>query len=201
MRETADPSWQINVDTSPAMLLALYLRDSAGLDGCGTPAISRAAPAVHRSDPRQLVHAAGGVTALRIEWETWWHQLVSNHSHVSASPPDFPEFDSLPALQLLAHAHYGAAMTWSGERRAEYVQLRQERVAAGRQLLFGGLVEERVLELGRDARGFTLKVVELPLSENRAWYVEPNKLIMSQGLHDDEPAFRSYVQPVVELLV
>lgn len=65
---------------------------------------------------------------------------------------------------------------------------------------FSELVQERELELGRPARNFSLSVVELPLSETRAWYVEPDMLIMSEDLYDDEAIFRSYVQPVVEII-
>ena len=43
-------------------------------------------------------------------------------------------------------------------------------------------------------------MVELPLRENRAWYVEPDMLILSEDLYDDEATFRSYVQPVVEII-
>jgi hypothetical protein len=57
------------------------------------------------------------------------------------------------------------------------------------------------MELGRSARDFTLTIVEMPLAEQRAWFIEPDRLIMSQHLLDDHQAFLSYVQPVVELLV
>lgn len=202
MPESGGPLWQVDIDTSPAMLLALFLRDLAGLGTVGNPALCPARPAVPSADPHQLLHNAGGPAVLRVEWETWWYQLVSNENHRTArlSPPDFPEFESLPALRLLAHAHYGTAMTWTQEREAEYAALSQARIALGRQKLFEQLVEERELELGRSARSFQLQVIELPLSETRAWFVEPSKLIMSQDLHENAQVFRSYVQPVVELL-
>lgn len=202
MRQAGGTSWRVSVNTSDAMLLALYLRDSAGLRSAGTPALSTVKPTVHCADPQQLVHAVGGWTALRIEWETWWYQLVSDYYNAARtlSPPDFPEFGAMPALQRLAHAHYGAAIAWVQDRKAAYVALCEIRSASGRQSLFNLLVEEREMELGRSARAFELDVVELPLSENRAWFIEPSKLIMSEELQDDPQAFRSYVQPVVELL-
>jgi hypothetical protein len=39
------------------------------------------------------------------------------------------------------------------------------------------------------------------LTEPRAWYLEPDKIIMSNELLTQPEVFRSYVQPVVELLV
>ena len=192
--------WHIVVDTSPVMLFSLYLRDSAGLDAVGVPMLSELVPPVHRVDPSQLVHDAGGLTVLRIEWETWWRQLVGDCFDAEATAPHFPELESLPALQRLAQAHYGTAIDWSRDRRAEYAALKRRRGRAQPRDPFEQLVEERELELGRDARAFTLQVVELPLSEPRAWFVEPATLLMSQDLSDDAQAFGSYVRPVVELL-
>ena len=35
----------------------------------------------------------------------------------------------------------------------------------------------------------------------RAWWVEPDKLLMCQDLFDDEISFRSYAEPVIRALV
>ena len=51
------------------------------------------------------------------------------------------------------------------------------------------------------ARDFSLTIIELPLAEPRAWYLEPDKILMSQELLSEPELFRSYVQPVVDLLV
>ena len=47
----------------------------------------------------------------------------------------------------------------------------------------------------------SLTIIELPLAEPRAWYLEPDKIIMSSDLLSQPELFRSYVQPVVDLLV
>lgn len=203
MMPSGHSGWQIVVGTSPVLLFSLYLRDSAGLDSgldaVGVPLLSPVVPPVPRADPGQLVRGAGGLTVLRIEWETWWRQLLGNDPPPGATPPHFPELKSLPALQLLAQAHYGSAMEWSNARIAELTILAQRRQPE--KDLFEQLIQERELELGRNAQAFTLQVVELPLSEPRAWLVDPGTLLMSQDLPDDEQAFASYVRPVVELLV
>lgn len=62
-------------------------------------------------------------------------------------------------------------------------------------------MEDRLLEVGRAARNFELTIIELPLAEPRAWYLEPDKIIMSSALLSEPELFRSYVQPVIELLV
>jgi hypothetical protein len=203
MHHVGGPGWGITVDTNGMMLMALYFRDVAGMLGAGKPAVSPARPAVHAADPRQLTSHKGGPDALRAEWEYWWEQLVMEHpdARTDLSPPDFDAFSELPALQCLLQAHFGGALTWAKERRDEYLRLSQAREATGRNGLFGQLVEDREMELGRNARSFELSVIELPLSEPRAWYIEPNKVIMSQELVEEEQIFRSFFQPVVELLV
>lgn len=195
-------SWRVGAASSLAMCFALYLRDCAGLGVIGRPAVSPVKPSPHCVDPRQTVHSVGGITALRVEWEAWWYELVAAHGDGSAlpTPPEFPELDAMPALQRLTYAHYGTALAWSEERDAEWRQRELRRMRNGGRRRFNELVQERELELGRPARNFSLAVVELPLSETRAWYVEPDMLIMSEDLYDDEAVFRSYVQPVVEII-
>jgi hypothetical protein len=56
------------------------------------------------------------------------------------------------------------------------------------------------MEVGREARDFNLTIIELPLNEERAWYLEPDKILMSHNLMSQPELFRSYVQPVVEIL-
>jgi len=63
------------------------------------------------------------------------------------------------------------------------------------------MVDDRLMEVGRDSRDFKLTIIELPLDEQRAWYLEPDKIIMSQKLMSQPELFRSYVQPVLEILV
>lgn len=203
MHHTGGPGWRITLDTSGTMLLALYLRDAAGLHGAGDPAVSPAEPKVRLIDPRQAVARAGGVEALRIEWACWWEGLAAGKpSAVTVlDPPGFLAFTGSPALQRFCQAHFGAALSWGRERKVEYTRLEAARQITGEPRLLGQLVEEREMELGRNARSFTLNIIELPLLELRAWYIEPGRLIMSKHLLDDEDALRSFLQPIIELLV
>lgn len=203
MHHTGGPGWRITVDTSPMMTLAVYLRDTAGLHGAGTPAVSTADPAVPRTNPGQLVQSVGGSEALRRQWEYWWSLLARGRPDAvtALTPPAFNEFEQSPALRRLLGAHFGAALSWARERKQEYAQLSAGYEAQGRRGLLADLVEDRQMELGRSPRSFSLTMIELPLSEPRAWYIEPHRLILSQSLLADEEQFRSYVQPIVEFLV
>ncbi|WP_415854102.1 hypothetical protein [Sinomonas sp. G460-2] len=203
MHQTDGPGWRITVDTSGPMLLALYLKDNAGLVGAGLPPLAPAHPKIRESDHHQLTQHVGGLGALRREWEVWWSRLIENHPDMvpEASPPDFEGFSEAPALQRSLQAHFGAALTWARERRADYERLEAQREARGDTRVFQEIVAERQLEVGPAAKDFTLTIIELPLAEERAWLVNADKVIMSQSLMDDPEVLRSYLTPVLEMII
>ena len=122
MHHTGGPGWRITMDTSGPMLIALYVRDAAGLDTAGHPALCHVAPKIRASDHSHLIAEVGGPAALKTEWEAWWEQLLKAHPEMSPelSPPGFRAFSNSPALRRVLQAHFGAALTWARERRAEY---------------------------------------------------------------------------------
>ncbi|MGG5171107.1 hypothetical protein ACQR35_02860 [Pseudarthrobacter sp. J1738] len=207
MQQNGGAAWKITMDTSPAMMTALYVRDAAGLVGAGEPAISKASPRVHPMDHHHLTAPVGGQEALRIEWENWWRALVKNPHTIDFAvdpgldPEAFGQFENSPALQRVFQAHYGAALEWVQKRSLEYKKLQSERYVSGVSGILQDMVQDRELELGRSPRNFELSIIELPLCEERAWYLEPDTIIMSHNLLSQPEIFRSYVQPVVELLV
>lgn len=93
-----------------------------------------------------------------------------------------------------------AALAWATDRIDEYADLEAAREANGVTNVLNELVEDRLLEVGRSSRDFDLTIIELPLTEPRAWYLEPSTIFMSHRLLSQPDVFRSYVQPVVELL-
>lgn len=203
MHHTGGPGWRITMDTSGPMLIALYVRDAAGLEAVGHPALSHAAPKVRPCDHAHLIDEVGGMGALKTEWEAWWDQLLKAHPAMEPElgPPGFRAFGNSPALRRVLQAHFGAALSWARERRGEYLALEAERDAGGATQLLADMVDDRLLEVGRAANDFVLTIIELPLAEPRAWYLEPDKIIMSSALLSEPELFRSYVRPVVELLV
>ena len=114
--------------------------------------------------------------------------------------PGFVEFNDSPTLQRLLRAHYGAAFDWTQERLEEYRRTSAVPAAGGRDLV-ERMIQDRELEVDRTAHPFRLTLLELPLAEPRAWFVEPATVILSQDLPRDEGLVRSYLQPVVDLLV
>lgn len=203
MHHTGGPGWRITMDCYGPLLIALYIRDVSGLGASGEPAVSPAVPEVHAASHHHLTAEVGGEPALRTEWEAWWHQLLRQYpaQTTELQPPGFPAFQNSPALRRVMQAHFGAALAWGRDRLGEYVRLEAERDLSGANRILADLMQDRELELGRSARDFSFSIIELPLSEPRAWFLEPDRMVMSMSLMEDPEAFRSFVQPVVEMLV
>lgn len=201
MYEFRGDGWQISAQSHLQMLLALYIRDLAGIDHPGLPVIARLAPAVK---PHAAAEFSGYRAAeLRQEWQDWWHRILhhDDDEETAFSPPGFPFFADSPTLQRLLRAHYGSALSWSRERLAEYSRVSAEHHAAGRRRMLEQMITERALELEREPRPMQLKMVELPLAQRRAWFVDPGTVILSQDLPRDAELYRSFLEPVIRFML
>lgn len=203
MHHTGGPGWRITVDSYEHLLVALYVCQAAGLLGVGTPALSPLTAHIRPAEHNNLLLEHGGLEALRSEWDAWWAASIETLPRHLAPlvPPDFEAFAALPALRAVLQAHYGSALAWAKEQSANYQMLAGTRETLGGYKIIAELVQNREMELGRSARDFALTIAEIPLVDSRAWYVEPNKLLMSHTLLDNQEEFRSYVQPVINFLV
>jgi len=177
--------WNITVGTSFPLLVALYLRDSSGMH-----------------EHHHLISEVGGRDALRIEWEAWWeHLLRTHHSHTQAPVIlETAQFVGSPALHRIASAHRGAAYSWAEARVREHTQ-HQARHSGVLEAEVEAVVKARERAVRRRSRSFSLNVVVLPFAEPRAWYPEPELVLLSHHLVGDPPLLRSYLEPIVELLV
>ncbi|MBB2996504.1 hypothetical protein [Paeniglutamicibacter cryotolerans] len=197
---TEGDGWLVSANTHREMLLALYIRDLAGIHPVGMPEISPLNPEVK---PSAAYEAERHEPAeLRQEWQSWWEAILAGTPDLEDSEePDFSCFDDSPTLQVLMRAHYGSAMSWAEDRIAEYEALSRRHASIGRRALLERIIDEQIMEMEREPRAFTLNLVELPLTEPRAWFVEPSLVILSQHLIEDPELFRSYLQPVIKFLI
>ncbi|MBV1779541.1 hypothetical protein KRR55_10505 [Paeniglutamicibacter sp. ABSL32-1] len=190
--------WKVSADIDKEMLLALYFRDLAAIEPVDAMFLAPLTPRVKPAAAREGAVIAAG--ELRQEWQSWWERILADdHPTIDIdAEPDFAGFSDSPSLQHLLRAHYGNAYTWTQNRLGEYREYCQDNTKE-RLALLAHLFAERELE-GRNVDDLHLKLVELPLSERRAWFVEPNTVILSQELMRDATLFRSYLQPIIELM-
>jgi hypothetical protein len=207
--------WQVTEDCPWDLLMALALRDLAGLTRVERPPIPRVFPPVARA-----MHPASGSqpvapptvqaqvakqdrAALAEQWRAWWELSLQRERRPIVSqlrPPHFEVFDRAIELQDLVTEHYEEAFAWTAERHAEYAQLsllQHSRRAAD----IVDVVRDREHELRRQAGYFRLDINVLPLAESGAWIVAPHTVVVSTSLRDDSSAFRDWFAPVIAALV
>jgi hypothetical protein len=192
MRFAGRPSWSIAVDEPHNLLIALFVRDAAGLQPDTDPVIPALTPAVATN---QTPAAATGPAA-SAQWAGWWTRLLdADHLTPVATPPDFPQLADSPDLQQILRACYPDAIRWSASRQREHVTFM---TGSNRRPVAGDVVREIERSLGRPARPFELRVTVLPLTGTHAWRVDPQHLIVTRALFTDTTAYRTRLHTVVE---
>ncbi|MEV8215201.1 hypothetical protein [Leifsonia sp. NPDC077715] len=210
--------WQVTEDCPWDLLMALAIRDLAGLAGRARPELPALQPAVAsvlsrpsapgdgrtRTRPVPLAgSSAAAADALAEQWQAWFEVASDRHRRLVGPllhPPHFEAFDRAIDLQDAIIMHYDAASRWADARHAEYVaaSLAQH---ARRAADIVEVVREREHELRRQAGYFRLDIDVLPLAEKGAWIVGPHTVALSASLRDDSVAFRGWLRPLVAALV
>lgn len=197
---TEGDGWMVSTNTHRQMLLALYIRDLAGIHPVGMPEISPLNPKVKPAAAHEVQRQQP--TELRQEWQSWWENILAVSPDAELEhEPDFSRFADSPMLRDLMRAHYGSAISWADDRVTEYEALARRLARNGSRTLLERMIDEQILEMERDPKSFTLNLIELPLTEPRAWFVEPSMVILSQHLIEDPDLYRSYLQPVINFVI
>jgi hypothetical protein len=200
--------WQVTEDCPWDLLIALALRDLAGLGAGVAHVLPRVSPAV--VPVLQGGAAAGGRAAvpahqgaLSAQWDALF-DAAADREHRPLTPllqpPHFAALDRALELQDFVLAHHDAAARWARDRRAEYARASVEQHAM-RAADIVDVVHEREHDLRRQAGYFRLDIDVLPLAETGAWIVGPHTIVVSTSLRDDSHAFRAWFRPLVAALV
>ncbi len=196
--------WQVTEDCPWDVLLALALRDLAGLAAECAETIPPVHPAPVPIAARRLPADLDGIdrVALAAQWRGWWAGIILRETRPFMSPvrpPHFEVFDRALELQELLHRHYDAAMRWSIDRHAEYERSVRQRGSSLPAIY--RLVQRRQLQLRRQSNSFRVDLTVLPLSRYGGWVVAPDTIVVSSSLRDDPEAFQAWFEPIVEALV
>ena len=196
--------WQVTEDCPWDVLLALALRDLAGLAGECAETIPPVHPVPVPIAARRLPADLDGIdrVALAAQWRGWWAGIILRETRPFMSPvrpPHFEVFDRALELQELLHRHYDAAMRWSIDRHAEYERSVRQRGSSLPAIY--RLVQRRQLQLRRQSNSFRVDLTVLPLSRYGGWVVAPDTIVVSSSLRDDPEAFQAWFEPIVEALV
>jgi len=210
---TPGKTWQVTEDSPTDLLIALYLRDAAGLLPAGDPQLPPIEPALA---PRPVLSPHGALAsrpsldplprdrfdALRTEWEAWWRRLILPTEwpkQWELEPPEFEPFARSPELQRLLRERFSDARVWAGRRHEEFVEAAVERIHRGDHDI-NAVVVACGRELGHRVEPFHLDVLVLPVADRDIWIIGPSSIVVSTRLRNDSPAFREAVTPLVHAL-
>ncbi|MFD1505911.1 hypothetical protein FE374_00090 [Georgenia yuyongxinii] len=192
MVETA--SWLV-VFTDPAdLVLALYLRDAAGLDVAQDfPPLDGHVPRWDaRWDTRQR-------RAAQTQWLSWWEDLLDHRPDdrdVRVDGPDFPGSAGTPELQAAQVALFPAALRWQSVRRAQAGALGTGTTFSALHTLgMLPLVKEIEARLGRPASAFRYVVEVVPTTGKHYWDLGVERLLISDELGMDLESLADVLRP------
>ena len=197
---------QISVAEPAPLVVALYLRERAGLDpnldyelpGLDPPItrwpvwarsapVGWAPPAAVRDTP-----VDPGVAAA--EWARWWNHLLVEGATSSETfhPPGFRDLRAIPAIQLLLQRHYEEASRWV-DAITDDPRVRREQTTP-RPGLTAMLAE---LEADPAARPtpFRLRLTIVPVRTKHAWPLEPDHILISRRLVADTDNVLDWLRP------
>ncbi|WP_432520412.1 hypothetical protein [Kineococcus sp. SYSU DK006] len=190
---TDEGRWGITLTMPQSLLLALHLRDAAGLRPPTSPALPDLPPL---DPPATPLRAAGadlaGLEVAGRQWARWWTGAFPGGPGALTSilPPRFDGLAGMPELRGLAELGIDDAVAWAARARAlEDRVLRRTPTALFETNVLTGV--ER--ELGRRIRPFSLEVLVLPVTGTGSWDVA-GRAVVSLGLRADRDAYLEWLR-------
>ncbi|MBS2965738.1 hypothetical protein KGA66_21985 [Actinocrinis puniceicyclus] len=189
------PSWRATVDMPRALVVALHLRDAAGLQVRTEHAPPPLEPSVDLDGA--LVQRA--TQAAAEAWVPWWHGLLARNPEFSGVPPLVPDpFPELPVdLRALIGTGLPAADAWFNARKREDLQALRQGVRPAATPRVGLIVNEVEQELGRAAAPFDLLISILPVTGLWGRRARRDHVLISRSLAAYEDGVAALLEPVV----
>lgn len=190
-------TWRVSEDAPTDLLVALYLRDSAGLASAGELPTIESGVAPGPQDRYDLDPERRDV--LRREWAAWWHRLVTPAPQPRVwdlEPPEFVAFEGDPELRALLVSRFRQARRWAGAQHEAFGDASVERIQRG-EYDVNSVVVACERSLGRKAEPFSLDLFVLPLAGRGIWIIGPNRLVVATSLRADSGSFREAIAPII----
>lgn len=199
---------QISVEEPAPLLVALYLRERAGLSpdlGYRLPALdppytswpvwARSAP-VGWAPPAAVQTAPVDRTTAAAEWVRWWNHLLAEGATSSEAfhPPGFRDLRALPLIQLLLQRHYEEASRWV-DALIEDPRVRRDQTTPRPGL--GRMLAELEADPSYRPLPFRLRLTIVPVRTKHAWPLDPEHILISRRLVADTDNVLDWLRPRV----
>lgn len=187
-------SCQISVDEPSVLVIALYIREIAGLTVLTAPDIPVLDPSCNIW-PVWARRPSNGVVALpdpfagpldreqtAREWSRWWRHAVAAGSAAGddLQSPRFSAFSGTPSLRVLLQMYHERASLWADAIASDPRTKRAH--SAPRE----GLEElARQAQQMWQSRPFRLRLTVIPVETEHAWQLAPDHILMTRHLIAD----------------
>ncbi|WP_170184260.1 hypothetical protein [Glutamicibacter uratoxydans] len=191
-------NWSLTMYTDPHLLMALYLREVAGVNPLEVGPNCKLASEVKERTSPHLVHGQ-----IKQEWGSWWDSLTAGGAPGNAATGpqllEWLEREGYPELARLARSHYGQTTLFAQQHAQEFDSHSHsyipERMDEIEQLLI-----ERGVDHGQTDEQKHVQIIDVPLKEPRAWLTGGATIIASSSLLRDSKAFQGFIQPMVTII-
>ncbi|MFY9678121.1 hypothetical protein [Glutamicibacter protophormiae] len=193
-------NWSLTIYTDPHLLMALYLRELAGVNPAEVGPNCRLEPDVKERTGPHSVHGQ-----IKQEWGSWWDSLTTHDTAPEVAVPvpanllEWLEDNGYPELARLARPHYGQATLFAHQHTEDF-ERRSRDYIPDRMDEIEQLLIERGIEHAADAVEKQISVIEVPLKEPRAWLTGGSTILASSVLLRDSKAFRGFIQPMLTII-
>lgn len=188
-------SWSATAGTPVGLVVALYVRDAAGLDvrhAHGIPPLDPAVPVDAALAPLATIAAAAA-------WPAWWAaELDADGDPLDLVLERAAAVD--PELGLLADACSATANRWLRERNREHVESLRPRSGGRRPMPLNDAVAAVESARGRRAEPFRLKISVLPVAGPWGTRVRADSVLVGRHLFGDAERYRAFLDPIVREL-
>ncbi|MBA8814971.1 hypothetical protein FHX48_000023 [Microbacterium halimionae] len=199
MAGAGSPEWVIREDASRPVLLALFLRQVAGIRAPAElpPLRGVPSPAVARDHSEQL--------DLEREWRQYWDMTVEPQANPSPVPLElvggFDDLLALPEtgadrLRAAVEPHGAAALAHVNRAYELYSKTSTSRPGTSYRA-YASAIAEHERQVGRRAHSFELNVQVLPLTQRGVWWIGALTVAVTDGLRGDVAAFDTAIHPII----
>lgn len=191
-------NWSLSMYTDPHLLMALYLRELAGVNPAEVGPNCKLA-----SEVKQRTHHDSAHGQIKQEWGSWWDSLTTEQAPAAGASGrellDWLEAEGYPELAKLARSHYGQTTLFAQQHSEDFAAQSQDYIPHRLNE-----IEQIIIEHGVDhAQGEqerNISIIDVPLKEPRAWLTGGSTILASSSLLRDQQAFRGFIQPMVTII-
>jgi hypothetical protein len=193
-----DPGWVIREGADRPVLLALCLRQLAGVRSPDELPYLRGIP------PRENDRSADAQDALERQWTSYWKMTVEPQAHPSEVPLELVDgFDTLVALPagftelrraIAPHATEALALSEDMISRYKKAEIANPGISYRG---YASAIAEHERQVGRRAHPFELNVQVLPLTQRGVWWIGALTVAVTDGLRQDVAAFDTAIHPII----